>query len=516
MAYRDLRAFIARLEAAGELMRVKAPVSAVLEISAIVDRVSKGPVEHNKALLFENVRGSDVPVLINAFGSARRMAWALGVEDLNELPIRLGSLLRLELPAGLGPTLDKAGELWAALRSVGLGPHLVRRAAVQEVVLTGDPSTSSLASSGQPAPAPPLGPGDGAGQGDATLDRFPILQCWPKDAGRYVTLPTVITRDPVRGTRNVGMYRLQVHDGRTLGMHWQIHKGGAEHQRVARRAGAERIPVAVSLGGDPAVIWCGSAPLPPDVDEFLLAGWLRGAPVPLVKCVSQPLEVPADAEIVIEGYVDPAESRPEGPFGDHTGYYTPVADYPVMHVTAITHRREPIYPATVVGRPPMEDYWMGKATERLFLPLIKLFLSEVVDVAMPPEGVFHNLVFVSIRKRFPGHPRKVINGLWGLGLLMVAKCIVVFDEDVDVQNTAEAYWQMFGNVDWARDVIIQEGPTDALDHASYRFAFGGKIGIDATAKGPLDGYTRGWPEPVAMPEVIRELVARRWGEYGFS
>jgi 4-hydroxy-3-polyprenylbenzoate decarboxylase len=233
-----------------------------------------------------------------------------------------------------------------------------------------------------------------------------------------------------------------------------------------------------------------------------------------VKCVSQPLEVPADAEIALEGYVDPTESRPEGPFGDHTGYYTPVEPYPVMHITAITHRRQPIYPATVVGRPPMEDYWMGKATERLFLPLIRLFLGEVVDIAMPAEGVFHNLVLVSIGKRFPGHPRKVINGLWGLGLLMLAKAIVVFDEDVNIQDTAEAYWQMFGNVDWARDVIIQEGPTDALDHASYRLAFGGKIGIDATAKGPMDGYTRNWPEQAAMASAIRDLVARRWGEYG--
>ncbi|HEX9117893.1 MAG TPA: UbiD family decarboxylase, partial [Anaerolineae bacterium] len=276
----------------------------------------------------------------------------------------------------------------------------------------------------------------------------------------------------------------------------------------------ERIPVAVSLGGDPAVVWSGSAPLPSGIDEFLLAGWLRGKPVPLVKCVSQPLEAPAEADFVIEGYVDPDESRPEGPFGDHTGYYTPVDDYPVLHVTAVTRRRAPIYPATLVGRPPMEDYWMGKATERLFLPLMRMFLSEIVDVNMPAEGVFHNLVLVSIKKRYPGHPRKVMNGLWGLGLLMLAKCIVVFDEDVDVQNTAEAYWQMLGNVDWAHDVMIQEGPNDALDHASYRFAYGGKIGIDATAKGPQDGYSRGWPEPVSLPEAIRDLVDRRWTEYG--
>jgi 4-hydroxy-3-polyprenylbenzoate decarboxylase len=494
MAYRDLREFMARLEANGELVRVAAPVSAHLEISEIVDRVSKGPREGNRALLFENVKGYRVPVLINAFGSAQRMAWALGVEDLGLLTARLGRLMKPELPRGLGATLDKAGELWGALRSMGLGPSMVTRAPVQEVVLRGE---------------------------EATLDRLPILQSWPKDGGQFITLPTVITRDPVKGTRNVGMYRLQVYDSRTLGMHWQLHKGGAEHQRAALREGSARIPVAVSLGGDPAVMWAGSAPLPPDVDEFLLAGWLRGKPVPLVKCVTEPallgnqtLEAPADAEIVIEGYVDPAEARAEGPFGDHTGYYTPVDDYPVMHVTAITHRRDPIYPATLVGRPPMEDYWMGKATERLFLPLIRLFLSEIVDVAMPPEGVFHNLVLVSIRKRFPGHPRKVINGLWGLGLLMLAKAIVVFDEDVNVQNTAEAYWQMLGNVDWARDVVIQEGPTDALDHASYRFAYGGKIGIDATAKGPTDGRIRPWPEPVGMAEGIKELVTQRWAEYG--
>jgi len=489
LAYQNLREFISRLEASGELARVRAPVSAQLEISEIVDRVSKGPAGANRALLFENVKGYDMPVLINAFGSARRMAWALGAESLDELPARLGSLLKPELPRGLGPTLDKVGELWAALRSVGLSPKIVRDGPVQEVVLTGE---------------------------QATVAVLPILQSWPKDGGRFITLPTVITRDPQTGTRNVGMYRLQVYDGGTLGMHWQIHKGGAEHQRSARRSGGAPIPVAVSLGGDPAVIWCGSAPLPPDIDEFLLAGWLRGKPVSLVKCVSQPLEVPADAEIVIEGFVDPAESRPEGPFGDHTGYYTPLDDYPVMHITAVTHRRNPIYPATLVGRPPMEDYWMGKATERLFLPLIRLFLGEVVDIAMPAEGVFHNLVLVSIRKRFPGQPRKVINGLWGLGLLMLAKAIVVFDEDVDVQDTSEAYWQMLGNVDWARDVVIQEGPTDALDHASYRFAYGGKIGIDATAKGPADGYTRAWPEPVAMAEGIREMVTRRWAEYEIS
>jgi 4-hydroxy-3-polyprenylbenzoate decarboxylase len=280
--------------------------------------------------------------------------------------------------------------------------------------------------------------------------------------------------------------------------------------------GAERIPIAVALGGDPACIWAASAPLPPDIDEYLLAGWLRGRPVEMVRCVTQPLEVPASAEIVIEGYIDPREQRLEGPFGDHTGYYTPPEPFPVMRITAITHRRDPIYPTTIVGRPPMEDYWMGKATERLFLPLVRLFLPEVVDYNMPAEGVFHNLVIVSIRKRFPGHARKVIFGLWGLGLLSLAKCIVVVDEWVDVHNLSEVAWQVLGNVDWKRDVVIVEGPVDHLDHAAPLRAYGGKIGIDATAKGPEEGHPPGWPERIEMSPEIRALVDRRWEEYGLA
>jgi 4-hydroxy-3-polyprenylbenzoate decarboxylase len=283
---------------------------------------------------------------------------------------------------------------------------------------------------------------------------------------------------------------------------------------VAQETGVEGIPVAVGLGGDPPVVWCGSAPLPPGIDEFLLAGWLRGKPVELVRCVTQPIEAPANAEFVIEGYVDPDERAPEGPFGDHTGYYTPVDDYPVLHVTAITHRRRPIYPTTIVGIPPMEDYWMGKATERLFLPLMRLFMGEIVDVNMPAEGVFHNLVLVSIRKRFPGHARKVINGLWGLGLMMLAKCIIVFDADVDVQNVSQAMFYALNNVDWAHDVIIQEGPTDALDHASHRFAFGGKIGIDATRKLPEEGYTREWPDLIQMSPEVKTRVDEMWKKLG--
>lgn len=484
MAFRCLAEFVELLEQRGHLRRVATPVNPELEITEITDRVCKGPLKRNVALLFEHVIGSDYPVLINSLGHPLRMAWALGVDDLEQLSQRLSNLLDPRLPQGLGQVVGRAGQLLGVLRSLGIAPALVKKAPVQEEIYTGD---------------------------QIDLGRLPILKCWPEDGGRYITLPSVITRDPVTGMRNVGMYRLQVRDRRTLGMHWQLHKGGAEH---ARQAVGQPIPVAVSLGGDPAVMWCGSAPLPPGIDELLLASWLRGKPVEMVRCVSQPLEVPAQAEFVIEGYVDPNELAPEGPFGDHTGYYTPVADYPVMHVTAITQRHRPIYPTTVVGIPPMEDYWMGKATERLFLPLIKLFMSEVVDIAMPPEGVFHNLVLVSIHKRFPGHARKVINGLWGMGLMMLAKCIIVFDAEVDVQDTRTALFHAFSNVDWARDVIIQCGPTDALDHASYQFAFGGKIGLDATRKLPEEGYTRPWPRPIQMSQPVRERVDALWQELG--
>jgi 4-hydroxy-3-polyprenylbenzoate decarboxylase len=487
MAFADLSEFIALLEKRGQLKRIKTWVSPELEITEITDRVSKAPLDQNVALLFENVEGSDFPVLINSLGHPQRMAWALGVDDLEELNRRLASLIDLKLPQGLGPALSRASDLLAALRAVGLRPKIVKKAPVQEEVYTA---------------------------GDVNLDKLPILKCWPGDGGRFITLPAVISRDPVTNTRNVGMYRLQVRDRRTLGMHWQIHKGGAEHTRVAQETGVDGIPVAVSLGGDPVAMWCGSAPLPPGVDEFLLAGWLRGKPLELVRCVTQPLEAPANAEFVIEGYVDPDERAPEGPFGDHTGYYTPVDDYPVLHVTAITHRRKPVYPTTIVGIPPMEDYWMGKATERLFLPLMKLFMGEIVDVNMPPEGVFHNLVLVSIKKRFPGHARKIINGLWGLGLMMLAKCIIVFDADVDVQDVSQAMFHALNNVDWAHDLVIQEGPTDALDHASYRFAFGGKVGIDATRKLPEEGYPRDWPELIRMGPEVKARVDAMWKKLG--
>ncbi len=490
MAFTSLRDFVALLEKRQQLKRISAPVSAELEITEITDRVSKGPADHNVALLFEKVKGYDIPVLINAFGSAQRMAWALGVNELEDLNRRVSTLLNPVLPHGLGDAVGRAAELWGALRSVGLRPKRVKRAPCQEIVHTAD----------------------------ASLDTLPILKCWPQDGGRYITLPQVITHDPVSGVRNVGMYRLQQFDERTLAMHWQRHKGGAEHERLAREAKQEAtpatLPAAVALGGDPALTWCASAPLPPDLDEYLLAGWLRGRPVRFVRAVTQPLEVPADADIVIEGYVNLEDRRMEGPFGDHTGYYTPADLFPTFHVTAITRRRDAIYPATVVGRPPMEDYWLGKATERLFLPLMRLFLGEIVDINMPAEGVFHNLVIVSIKKRFPGQPHKVIYGLWGLGLMMLAKAIVVVDHDVNVHDLSEVAWRVLGNVDWRRDVVIVEGPVDDLDHSALRPAFGGKIGVDATAKGPADGHPRGWPDEIVMLEQIKELVTRRWKDYG--
>ena len=487
MGIQNIREFIQLLDDRGQLVRIRLPVSPVLEITEIADRVMKGNPQQNKALLFENLPGYDMPVLINAFGSAERMAWALGVSDLDELNQRLGKLIDLRLPQGLSQAVRRGQDFFSAFQSIGLRPRKVKRAPVQQVIHLED----------------------------ASLARLPVLQCWPKDGGRFITLPQVLTRDPLTGVRNVGMYRLQVLDERRLLIHWQRHKGGAAHELTARRIEQATIPAAIVLGGDPASIWCASAPLPPNIDEYMLAGYLRGSPVPFVDCLTQPLEVPAQAEIVIEGYVDPNEHLPEGPFGDHTGYYTPVEPFPVFHVTAITHRRDAIYPATIVGIPPTEDVWMGKATERLFLPLLRLFLPEIVDFSMPAEGVFHNLVLVSIKKRYPGHARKVIFGLWGLALLSLAKAIVVVDEWVDVQNTSLTAWQALGNVDWSQDVVITKGPVDHLDHASYQHSYGGKIGVDATAKLPEEGYTRGWPETVSMDEAVKQRVDELWKKLNF-
>ena len=482
MAFDDLREFVAHLETTGQLKRVRARVSRDLEIAEITDRVSKGPAGRNQALLFESVEGFDMPVLINAFGSPERMAAALGIEHLNELSARVAKLLDMKMPGTLVDKLKKLGDLFDVAKA---GPKRVRSGPCQEVVETDRPSLATL----------------------------PVLRCWPGDAGRFITLPMVFTKDPLSGARNVGMYRLQVFDDRTLGMHWQIHKGSAEHQRLAEEH-SRPMDVAIALGGDPASIYSASAPLPPGIDEMVFAGWLRGAGVPMVQAKTVDLEVPAEAEIILEGTVDPAERRIEGPFGDHTGYYSLAREYPVFHLKAVTRRKQPIYPTTIVGRPPQEDYWLGKATERIFLPIIRLMLPEVVDMNMPAEGVFHNLVIVSIKKRYPGQARKVMYALWGLGLMMLAKNILVVSGHVDVQNLSEVAWRATGNVDAKRDVVLLEGPVDDLDHAAIRHRFGGKLGIDATEKDEMDGIVQAWPEEIGMSDDVRALVNRRWMEYG--
>jgi 4-hydroxy-3-polyprenylbenzoate decarboxylase len=477
-----LRELVDVLEQRGELRRVRVPVDAELEISEITDRVSKGPAPANVALLFENVRGHSMPVATNLFGSASRMAAALGAPSLDAVGERLGALLSPELPRGVRAVMDR---LRAGLQAARSMPHRVDKAPSQEVVVTGEA---------------------------VRLSELPILKCWPLDGGRYITLPLVITRDPVSNVRNVGMYRLQEYDDRTLGMHWQIHKGGAE-QSERYPAGA-RIPVAVAIGGDPAATYAASAPLPPGIDEFLFAGWLMRRRMRMVKGVTVDLDVPADADIILEGWVDPAERRTEGPFGDHTGYYSLADEYPVLHLTAMTMRRDPIYPATLVGRPPMEDYWLGHATERIFLPLLRLVQPEIVDYHMPPEGVFHNCVIVSMRKRYPGHVAKVCFAVWSTMQLANSKVVVVVDEDIDPHDLHEVAFRALSNVDPRRDTILVDGPLDVLDHGGPSFARGSKIGIDATRKGALDGYQRPWPPDIVMDPRVVELVERRWAEYG--
>jgi 4-hydroxy-3-polyprenylbenzoate decarboxylase len=482
MKFKDLREFITFLEQKGELRRIKTPVNCELEITEIADRLVKGG---GPALLFENVTGYDMPVLINIYASERRMAWALGVEKLDDLAQRFQGLLQLMHgpPEGMMSKLRTLGQL------VHLGsfqPKTVRNAPCQEEVLQGE---------------------------DVDLFQFPILKCWPLDGGRYITLPLVITRDPETGIQNYGTYRMQVYDARTTGMHWQTHKVGAHHYRVSQERQAEKLPVAVALGGDPATIWTGSAPLPPDMDEMAVAGFIREEGVELVKARTVDLMVPAQAEIVLEGYVVPGEERPEGPFGDHTGYYSMQDNYPVFHVTTITRRRNPVYPTTFVGRPPTEDHWMGKVTERMFMPMIKMILPEVVDVNMPAEGVFHNLVIVSIKKEYPGQARKVMYGLWGMGLMSLAKTIVVVDHFVNVQNSSEVAWRVANNINPDRDLVIVSGPLDDLDHATPTPKFGSKLGIDATQKGPLEGYHRGWPPDIEMSPEIKALVDRKWRDY---
>ncbi len=472
----DLREWIGLLEREGELVRVTAEVDPDLEITEIVDRTVKagGP-----ALLFENPKGARHPLLINQFGTERRMCLAFGVERLDELAERVTDILELQPPQGL---VDKFRGLQKLKSIAGSGPKVVRSGPVQEVVLTGD---------------------------DVDLGLLPVQRCWPGDPAPFITLPAVITRDPRTGIRNLGMYRMQVRDRNSTFMHWQIHKDG----RADWLATDGRIPVAVALGLDPITAYSASAPLPKHLGELMLAGFFRGSPVELVKCKTIDLEVPAHAEIVLEGYIEKDELGIEGPFGDHTGFYTPAEPFPVFHVTALTMRKDAIYPSIIVGKPPQEDAWLAKATERIFLPAVRMTVPEIVDYDLPVAGTFHNCVIVSIKKAFPGHARKVMHAIWGLGMLSLSKSVVVVDEHVNVHDYEEVFFYVGANVDPARDLVITEGPLDHLDHAPTRQFFGGKLGIDATAKGPLEG-TREWPDEVEMSAEIKELVDRRWSEYG--
>lgn len=489
MTLDTLQQFIAAIEKAGELARVTEPVRARLEIAEIADRCMKTP-GGGPALLFEHVlledgRRSEFPVGINLFGSMRRMGIALGVDDLDTIGGRISDLLNLKVPDGLMgklamlPRLAEVAKFPPRTRS-GRGPG-------QEIIWQGD---------------------------EIDLDRIPFLTTWPGDGGRYITLPMVITADPERGIRNVGMYRVQVVGKRDLVMHWQRHKVGAHHWREMARK-RERMPVIIAIGADPASVYSASAPLPPTIDEFLFAGFLRKAPVELTPAVTCDLEVPAEAEFVIEGFIDPAEPLVmEGPFGDHTGFYSLADLYPRVHVTAVTMRPKPVYAATLVGRPPMEDYYLGHATERIFLPLLRLTIPEIVDYHMPAYGIFHNLVFVSIDKQYPGQAYKVMNALWGAGLMSLAKVIVVLDKDVDVRNPEEAWWVALNNIDPERDVRFTKGPVDVLDHASRNFTFGSKMGIDATRKWKDEGFDREWPDLIVMDEATRKRVDELWPRLG--
>jgi 4-hydroxy-3-polyprenylbenzoate decarboxylase len=473
---RDLRAWIALLEREGELKRISAEVDPHLEITEINDRTVRSG---GAALLFEHVKGSEHPLLINQFGTERRMCLAFDAASLDEVGARMGDVLEMQPPQGLVAKVKGLAKLKSIADSM---PKSVRSGRAQEVVLTGD---------------------------DVDLGRLPIQTCWPDDAAPFITLPAVITRDPRDGTRNVGMYRMQVLGPRETAMHWQIHKDG----RMDYLATDGRLEVAVALGLDPVTAYSASAPLPKHVDELMLAGFLKGEPVELVRCKTVDLDVPANAEIVLEGYVERGDLAPEGPFGDHTGYYTGVEPFPVFHVTAMTMRKDAIYPSIVVGKPPQEDAWLGKATERIFLPAIKMSVPEIVDYDLPVAGAFHNCAIVSIRKRFPGHAQKVMHAIWGLGLLSLTKSVVVVDEWVDVHDYEDVFFRVGANVDPKRDVMLTEGPLDHLDHAPTRQFYGGKIGIDATHKGPEEG-TREWPPEIQMTDEIREMVDRRWAEYG--
>ncbi|MEI8063891.1 MAG: menaquinone biosynthesis decarboxylase [Verrucomicrobiota bacterium] len=474
MAYDSLQEFVAKLDTAGELKRIGVEVDPVLEITAIADREMKLP-NGGKALLFEKCRGAKFPLLINAYGSTKRMALALGVDDVEEIARELTGILTAKPPSSFREALTLLGtalELRHAKPKGGAATFTTQLSALSEL---------------------------------------PIQKCWPQDAGRFLTLPMVITRDPETGARNVGMYRMQVIDERTTFMHWQLHKTGARHWRRYVEL-KKRMPVAVALGGDPVLAFCATTPLPDGLDEFMLAGYLRKKSVELVKCQTNDLEVPANADFVLEGYVDPNEAPAmEGPFGDHTGYYTLPELYPKFHIDRIMARRDAIYPSTIAGVPPMEDFYMGSASVQIFLPVLKLTLPEIVDIALPAAGVFHNLVVVSIHKQFPHHAMKVMHGLWGMGQMMFTKMIVVVDEDVNVRNTQEVLFRLCANIDPQRDLVFSNGPADVLDHATPVLGFGSKLGIDATHKLPGEANTRPWPPIVRMDEAVQQRVTELLG-----
>lgn len=490
VSFKDLRGYLDLLIRNDELIEIKVPVSSHLEIAEITDRVSKLPKNQNKALLFTQVTGPKceaygMPVLINALGSHQRMMLALGVDSYREIQKRIEFFIKPDIPNNFWEKiqmLPRLAELNQFLPREHKGP-----APCQEVVLTN--------------PDQPM------------LDAIPIITCWPDDGGPFMTLPCVFLKDPMTGERNVGMYRMQKYDNQTTGMHWHKHHDGNRIYENARRLGKDRIEVAAAFGCAPHVIYSATAPLPPGIDEMIMAGFLHSSPVKMVKCKTIDNEVPAHSEIIVEGYVLLDEVRWEGPFGDHTGYYSLADDFPVFHVTAVTHRKNPIYQTTIVGKPPQEDCYLGKATERIFLPLLKLFISEIVDMNLPWEGVFHNCVILSIDKRYPGHAKKVMSSVWGFGQMMFSKYVIVVDRHVNVHDLSQVAWHVFNNTDPKRDMMFAEGPMDILDHATPIPAFGSKVGIDATRKWPEEGFKRDWPDEIAMSNPIREQVDRRWDEY---
>ncbi|HYI93986.1 MAG TPA: menaquinone biosynthesis decarboxylase [Bryobacteraceae bacterium] len=480
MAYNDLREFVSALERAGELKRIPFEVDPYLEITEFADRSVKrgGP-----ALLFERPKGSKVPVLINAFASMRRMELALQVGSVDEVAARITEFLEMRVPSGL---INKL-KMLPKLAEVGaFFPRIVNTGPCKEVIQR---------------------------EGFSLRD-LPVLHCWPLDGGPFITLPMVFSKNPATGKRNCGMYRMQIYDDRTTGMHWQTHKQGAEHHRRLLQQGRKRMDVAVAIGSDPATMYSAILPLPPDLDEMIISGFLRGKPVEMVKCETSDIEVPANSEMVLEGYLELGELRTEGPFGDHTGFYSLEDEYPVFHVTCVTRRRNPIYPTTIVGPPPMEDFYMGKAIERIFLPLMRMQLPEVRDICMPAEGIFHNLILVSIRKSYPGQARKVMHAIWGLGQAMFSKCIVVVDEEVNVQDVREVAWKALNNIDPERDIQFVMGPVDSLDHASRLPNYGSKMGVDATRKWPGEGFTRPWPKVIRMSPDVERRVDALWKRAG--